>query len=83
MFGAPVLFFTSSLFTQIDAETGSPRSIGHGRVHLRRRKRDNATGPLMTRICGSSSIGCSGFGCLRVSEVMCCAALARPELFHS
>ena len=35
------------------------------------------------RICGSSSIGSSGFGCLRVSDLMCLAASLRPTLFHS
>ena len=35
------------------------------------------------RICGSSSIGSSGFGCLRLSDVMCLAASFRPVEFHS
>ncbi len=40
------------------------------------------TGPT-TRICGSSSIGSSGFGCFRVSTPICCAAICRLVRFHS
>ena len=85
MFGAPSKASASSRFTVRKSMLNRVRFDVFGTDECRWAPENRSTPPgsATTRSCGSSSTGSVGFGCSRVSVLMCWAAVARLVRFHS
>src|SRR5262245_8128304 len=85
MFGGPPLFATSSECTVLKSILYRVRPEVLGTVECSCAPEKRMTPPALQiiRIWGSSSMGSSGRGCLRVSDLIYWAAFLRPTLFHS